>query len=160
QRDVLAGRSPAVQLNVDATRMSQAFMGNGYIQAILTGEVNAFVQRNREDMVLPVDLALRARFNPELDKSWSGSLTAIISQVTMLSLILTGAALIREREHGTIEHLLVMPVSAVEIMLSKVWSMALVVLLAAGFSLRFVVEEALSVPVHGSILLFLCGAAL
>jgi ABC-2 type transport system permease protein len=44
----------------------------------------------------------------------------------MLSIILTGAALIREREHGTIEHLLVMPVTPTEIMLAKVWSMGLV----------------------------------
>jgi hypothetical protein len=47
QRDVLAGRSPAVQLNVDATRMSQAFTGSGYIQQIFTGEVNEFVKRYR-----------------------------------------------------------------------------------------------------------------
>ena len=40
QRDVLAGRSPAIQLNVDATRMSQAFTGSGDIQQIVTGEVN------------------------------------------------------------------------------------------------------------------------
>ena len=36
QRDVLAGRAPAIQLNVDATRMSQAFTGSGYIQSIVT----------------------------------------------------------------------------------------------------------------------------
>lgn len=47
----------------------------------------------------------------------------IINNVTMLSIILTGAALIREREHGTIEHLLVMPVTPTEIMVAKVWSM-------------------------------------
>src|SRR5690606_31295300 len=47
QRDVLAGRSPAAQLNVDATRMSQAFTGSGYIQQIFTGEVNEFVKRYR-----------------------------------------------------------------------------------------------------------------
>ena len=52
----------------------------------------------------------------------------VINNVTMLSIILTGAALIREREHGTIEHLLVMPVTPFEIMTSKVWAMGLVVL--------------------------------
>ncbi|MCK9532789.1 MAG: ABC transporter permease [Gammaproteobacteria bacterium] len=160
ERDVLAGQSPALQLNVDATRMSQAFTGNGYIQAILVGEVNAFVQRNREVDGLPVELALRARFNPELNKSWFGGLTSIISQVTMLSIILTGAALIREREHGTIEHLLAMPVTPVEIMSGKVWSMALVVLTGAAASLVFVVQGALSIPVQGSVPLFLAGAAL
>ena len=52
----------------------------------------------------------------------------VINNITMLSIVLTGAALIREREHGTIEHLLVMPVTPFEIMMGKVWAMALVVL--------------------------------
>ena len=100
------------------------------------------------------------RFNPALEKAWFGGLMEIINSVTMLSIILTGAALIREREHGTIEHLLVMPVTPAEIMLAKVWSMALVVLLAAALSLVFVVQGALQVPIEGSVALFLAGAAL
>lgn len=47
QRDVLAGRTPAVQLNVDATQMGQAFSGAGYIQNIVNTEVNEFVARYR-----------------------------------------------------------------------------------------------------------------
>jgi ABC-2 type transport system permease protein len=160
QRDVLAGRSPEIQLNVDATRMSQAFAGNAYVQQIALGEVGDFVQRYRTTTVPPVDLALRARFNPALEKSWFGVLMQIINNVTMLSIILTGAALIREREHGTIEHLLVMPVTPTEIMLGKVWSMGAVVLLSAGVSLVLVVRGLLHVPVQGSLMLFLAGAAL
>ncbi|HOG03079.1 MAG TPA: hypothetical protein PLL14_03810, partial [Accumulibacter sp.] len=106
QRDVLAGRAPAIQLNVDATRMSQAFTGSGYIQQIVMGEINEFVQRYRGNATPPVDLALRMRFNPALTRAWFGSLMEIINNVTMLSIVLAGAALIREREHGTIEHLL------------------------------------------------------
>ena len=160
QRDVLAGRSPAAQLNVDATRMSQAFTGSGYIQQIFTGEVNEFVKRYRGTDAPPVDLALRARFNPALDKAWFGSVVQIINHITLLSIILTGAALIREREHGTIEHLLVMPVTPAQIMLSKVWSMALVVLIASFLSLNLMVRGVLGVPVEGSIALFFAGAAL
>jgi len=160
QRDVLAGRSPTIQLNVDATRMSQAFTGSGYIQSIVTGEVNAFMEGHRSITTPPVDLALRARFNPELNKSWFGAVMKIIDNVTMLSIILTGAALIREREHGTIEHLLAMPVTPFEIMTSKVWAMGLVVLLAVGLSLTFVVQGLLAVPIEGSVALFLAGAAL
>ncbi|QJY32983.1 ABC transporter permease [Diaphorobacter sp. JS3050] len=160
QRDVLAGRAAEVQLNVDATRMSQAFSGNAYVQQIVLSEVSEFVQRYRGTAAPPVDLALRMRFNPSLDKAWFGSLMQIINSVTMLSIILTGAALIREREHGTIEHLLVMPVTPTEIMLAKVWSMALVVLLAATTSLVLVVQGLLRVPIGGSLGLFLAGAAL
>ncbi len=157
QRDLLAGNRPEVQLNVDATRVSQAFTGAGYIQAIVDQEITGWTGR---EAALPVDLALRARFNPALDPGWFGALTAVISAVTMLSIILSGAALIREREHGTVEHLLVMPVSAAEIMTSKVLSMGGVVLVAAGLSLTFMVQGVLGVPVAGSVALFLAGAAL
>lgn len=160
QRDVLAGRRPAIQLNVDATRMSQAFLGNSYIQNIVTGEVNTFLAKNRQNSVLPVDLDIRARFNPNLNQMWFGSVMAIINNITMLSIVLTGAALIREREHGTIEHLLVMPVTPFEIMISKVWSMGLVVLLASLGSLLLIVRFLLQVPIEGSIALFMCGVAL
>lgn len=160
QRDVLAGRTPALQLNVDATRMSQAFTGSGHIQTLVTEEVQAFMAGVRAPATPPVDLALRVRFNPELNKSWFGAVARIINNITMLAIVLTGAALIREREHGTVEHLLVMPVTPFEIMSSKVWAMALVVLAAAAVSLTVVVQGVLAVPIEGSIALFLAGAAL
>jgi len=160
QRDLLARRSPTIQLNVDATRITQAFAGGGYIQSIVTGEVNEFLARTRSATPLPVDLVLRNRFNPQLNKGWFGAINEIIIAVTMLSIILTGAALIREREHGTLEHLLVMPVTPFEIMASKIWSMGLVVLLASGVALLVVVPGLLSVPIQGSVLLFLFGTAL
>ncbi len=160
QRDVLAGRSPAIQLNVDATQVSMAFTGAGYIQNIGASEVAEFVRRYRGDLQQPAELVLRVQFNPNLTRAWFGSVMEVINQITMLSIILTGAALIREREHGTIEHLLVMPVTPLEIMLAKVWSMGLVVLTAAALSLLLVVQGWLQVPIEGSIALFLAGAAL
>ncbi|MBK1615833.1 hypothetical protein CKO44_20475 [Rubrivivax gelatinosus] len=160
QRDVLAGRRPAVQLNVDATRISQAFTGGGHVQQIVAAEVGEFVAHYRGSTPAGVDLALRMRFNPNLESMWFGSLMELINNVTMLSIILTGAALLREREHGTLEHLLVMPVTPAQIMVAKVWSMGLVVLAAAWFALVFVVQRVLQVPVEGSIALFLLAAAL
>ncbi|CRR78074.1 MULTISPECIES: ABC transporter permease [Pseudomonadota] len=160
QRDLLAGRAPQIQLNVDATRMSQAFVGSGYVQQIVNGEISEFAQRYRSSAVPVVDLALRARFNPALEPSWSGSLAEIIDYIAMLSIVLAGAALIREREHGTVEHLLVMPVTPAQIMLAKVWSMGAVVLLAAAVSIGFVVQGLLDVPIAGSLPLFFVGAAL
>ncbi|MGX5734465.1 ABC transporter permease [Bosea thiooxidans] len=159
QRDLLAGRQPTIQLNVDATRMTQAFSGSGYIQTIVTAEINEFTQRYRAKTTAPIELVLRSRFNPELNQTWFGSVMNLINNVTMLSIVLTGAALIREREHGTIEHLLVMPVTPAEIMIGKVWSMALVVLVATALSLIFVVQGLLAVPIDGSVPLFLAGAA-
>jgi ABC-2 type transport system permease protein len=105
-------------------------------------------------------LALRARFNPELNGAWFASVMEIINSITLLSIVLTGAALIREREHGTVEHLLVMPVTPFEIMISKVWAMALVVMVASFFSLTVVVQKILGVPIEGSLALFFTGVAL
>lgn len=160
QRDVIAGRSPAIQLNIDATRMSQAFAGAGHIQQVVLGEINEFIQRYRGNSAPSVDLALRQRFNPNLERSWFSAIMKIIDQITMLSIILAGAALIREREHGTVEHLLVMPVSPFEIMTGKIWAMGLVVLLATSLSLALIVGAALHVPIQGSIILFLFCTAL
>lgn len=160
QRRVLAGRGAALQLSVDATRMSQAFTGSGYIREIALSEVAAFLQRVRMAPTAPIGLTVRARFNPALTPSWFGGLMEMVNNITMLSMILTGAALIREREHGTIEHLLVMPVSPLEIMLAKLWAMAAVVLAAALVALVAILRALLHVGVLGSVPLFLAGAAL
>jgi ABC-2 type transport system permease protein len=160
QKDLLAGRSPTIQLNVDATQVSQAFTGAGHIQQIISTEVATFVKRYQSAVEVPVEAVIRTAFNPNLSRSWFGAVNEVINQITMLSIILTGAALIREREHGTIEHLLVMPVAPFEIMLAKIWAMGLVVLLASAFALRFIVEGWLQIPIQGSLPLFMLGAAL
>jgi ABC-2 type transport system permease protein len=160
QQELLAGRTPVIQLNVDATAITQAFTGAGHIQQIIADEVSEFVARYRGGQAQPVEAVVHMKYNPNLVRSWFGAVNEVINQITLLSIILTGAALIREREHGTIEHLLVMPITPFEIMAAKVWSMGLVVLAASAIALRFVVEGWLEVPIHGSIGLFLLGAAL
>ena len=160
QRDVQAGRKPTVQVNIDATQMSQAFIGATYIQNILAGEVSRFVLRRSADGAVLIPLVVRVKFNPNLNGMWFGGMMKIISNITLLSVVLAGAALIREREHGTIEHLLVMPLTPVQIMAAKIWANGLVVLVVAGLSLWLVVKGVLGVPIAGSLTLFLFGAAL
>lgn len=160
QRDVVAGRQPTIQVNIDATRMTQAFVGATYIQNIVTDEISDFVQRGEGATALPIALVVRVEFNPNLNGTWFGGAMEIINNITMLSIILTGAALIREREHGTLEHLLVMPLTPLEIMAAKVWANGVVVLAAAGLSLLVVVQGFLGVPIAGSVPLFLFGATL
>lgn len=159
-RNVLAGRAPDMQFNVDATRMSEAFTGSSYVQQIVGAEVAEYVAGHRERAVSPAELVMRARYNPSLDPSWFGAISSVMQSITTLSLILTGAALIREKEHGTVEHLLAMPVTAAEIMLSKIWSMGGAVLLASSFALVVIVQGLMAVPVQGSLVLFIAGAAL
>lgn len=160
QQDLLAGRAPELALSVDATRISQAFSGAGYIEQITAAEITEYLHKHRVNTQLPVDLVLRARFNPNLKSAWFGAVMELINMVTMISIVLTGAALIREREHGTIEHLLVMPVTPAQIMLSKILAMGVVVLLATGLSLHWVIQGLLAVPVEGSVALFLLCTAL
>jgi len=160
ERDVVAGRSPDIQVNIDATRMSQAFIGAGYIQNIMNGEIAGFLKGFRHDATLPISLVPHIKFNPNLSSAWFSSIMEIMNIITMLGIMLTGAALIREREHGTLEHLMVMPINAVEIILAKIWSMGLVVLVAAWLSLHFMVQGVLHVPIQGSVPLFMCGALL
>jgi ABC-2 type transport system permease protein len=160
QRDVQAGRQPDVQVNIDATRMSQAFIGALYIYNIVTAEIGEFIQRRSPEGLPDVALVTRVKFNPNLDGIWFGGVMKIIDNITLLSVILTGAALIREREHGTLEHLLVMPLTPFQIMAAKVWANGAVVLATAALSLWIVVKGALGVPIAGSVALFLFGAML
>ncbi|NTV11667.1 MAG: ABC transporter permease [Zoogloea sp.] len=158
QRDLLAGRTPEMQLAIDATNISQSFSGSSYIQNILATQLG--ILRPSAAQQPPARLATRVRFNPNLTGFWFGGVVEVINNITLLSIILVGAAFIREREHGTIEHLMVMPLTPFEIMAGKVWANSLVVLVAAAFALRVVVQAVMGVPVAGSLELFLAGTAL
>jgi len=160
QRDVAAGRQPEIQLDIDATLVSQAFIGASYITQIVNGEVNEYLTSGREAAATPIRLTTRARFNPNLTGLWFGGVMEAINNVTMLTIILVGAAFIREREHGTIEHLLVMPLTPFEIMMAKIWANGLAVLIGVAFALLVMVQRVLQVPIAGSLPLFLGAAAL
>ncbi len=160
ERDVQAGNCPEIQLNVDATRMGQAFTGAGYIQQIFNQETRDFLHDSGVNIQTLAEVNIRNRFNPNLTGSWFDVLMQLANSVTMFAIILTGAALIRERERGTLEHLMVMPVTAFQIMASKVWSMTVVVFLATGVSLLLVVKWWLDIPTMGNLWLFMGGVAL
>ncbi|MAB13030.1 ABC transporter permease [Parvibaculum sp.] len=160
ERDLLAGRQPELQVNVDATAMSMAGNGAAYIQSIVQQEVQRFLYSTDEIPKAQADVIVRALFNPNLDSVPFTSVMEVINNITMLSVILAGAALIREREHGTLEHLLVMPVSSMEIMVSKLWANGMVIVLAATLSLVIMVHGVLGVETSGSLLLFISGAIL
>ena len=160
ERDVLGKRQPTIQLNVDATAMVQAGIGAGYAQQIIDTEVNDFLARAEPTAPARVDLAIRIAYNPNITTAWFISVMGIINNVTMLAIILSGAALVREREHGTMDHLLVMPLTPFEITMSKVWANGLVIVIAVGLSLYLVVRAILGVPIAGSIPLFMAGTAI
>jgi ABC-2 type transport system permease protein len=156
-----AGRNPGIQVNIDATAMQQAGIGAGYITNIVQNRIASFLRRTAEvTPELPINLVVRKLFNPNSVSSWFKSIVAIINQISLLAVVLTGAAVIREREHGTLEHLLVMPLTSFEIAMAKVWANALVILVATGASLLLVVHMALKVPFAGSVVLWFAGVVL
>ena len=160
QRDVLGGRRPAIQVNVDATAMVQAGLGSGYAQQIITTEITDFLSHSEGVPLSPVNLDVRIAFNPNITTAWFTSVMGIINNVSMLAIILAGAAIIREREHGTMDHLMVMPLTPFEIAMSKVWANGLVITVAVGLSLYIVVRTILGIPIAGSIPLFMVGVVI
>ena len=159
ERDLLGGRNPAIQLSVDATAMVQAGIGSSYAQQIITTEVRNFLSRTERLPQPAVELVVRIAFNPNVTTAWFTSVMGIINSITMLAIVLAGAAVMREREHGTMDHLLVMPLTPFEIAMGKIWANALVITVATGLSLYFVVHHLLGAPLVGSVPLFLCGVA-
>lgn len=158
EQDVLAGRRPSIQLLVDATAMTQAGVGTSYIQEIVLRETLDFLDMRPENAEGPVTFTVRAFFNPNLEDKRHMAIMEIVNNVALLSIILVGAAVVREREHGTIEHLLVMPVTSSEIVLAKIWANGLVVLVAVFLSLNLVARWALGIPINGSIAVYMLGA--
>ena len=160
EHDLRAGRHPDLQLSIDATAMQQAGIGAGYIRNIINDRIASFMQRSDPEAREPVNLVVRKMFNPNGVSAWFSSVVAIINQLTLLTIVLTGAAVIREREHGTLEHLLVMPLTAFEIAIAKVWANGLVILLATAMSMFLIVYTVLKVPFAGSVALWFLGLVL
>jgi ABC-2 type transport system permease protein len=157
---VLGGRQPVIQIDVDATAMVQAGLGSGYAQQIITTEVASFLSHSEGQPLSPVNLDVRIAFNPNITTAWFTTVMGIINNVTMLAIILAGAAIIREREHGTMDHLLVMPLTPFEIVMSKVWANGLVITVAVGLSLYVIIRWMLAIPIAGSIPLFMVGVVI
>lgn len=160
QADLAAERQPELQVDVDATAMAQAGAGARFIESAITEESRAFLNHRPQDPPTTVEAVIRLAFNPNSESAWFLAVMQIVNMCTLLGILLTGAALIREREHGTIEHLLVMPLTPAEIMLAKVWSNGLVILAAATLALNIVVRGILDVPIEGSVALFVAGLAI
>ena len=160
EADVRRGRNTEVQVTSDGTAVMQATVGAAYIQNMIAAEVTRYVHDGDMAASPASDLAIRRAFNPNGTQAWFRAIVSLSDQLSMLVIILTGAALLREREHGTIEHLLVMPLTAFEIALAKVWANGLVIIVAFACSLLLVVEGVLEVPIAGSRGLLLFGTVI
>ncbi len=158
QDELAEDGGPDVQIVTDATAMSQAGRGPGYLASIINATVDPYWKgRGNPDNVPLAGLETRARFNPNMLQGWFVAINQVINNISVLAIFLCGAAVLREREHGNIEHLLVMPLRPFELMFAKIWANGLVVIVAALASLFLVVKGLIGVPIAGSILLFAFG---
>jgi ABC-2 type transport system permease protein len=140
--------------------MEQAGIGHGYITSILGMEITRFALRRDLSEPAVVDLVTHSAFNPNQDKVQFQGVLSLIDKLTIMTMILTGAAVMREREHGTIEHLLAMPLAPFDIAAAKILANAAMVLAAALLAMLVIVEGVLDIAISGSRLLFLLGAGL
>lgn len=147
QADLLAGYNPKIQLLVDATAMTQAAVGTSYIQRIFMQEIQKFLRQDIHTTG-PITPILEVLYNPNHTSHWFMGVMQVVGNISLITLLLSGAAVIRERERGTIEHLLVMPVSSSEIALSKIIANSTIILTVAVLSLYFVVHIGLQVPIR------------
>jgi ABC-2 type transport system permease protein len=97
----------------------------------------------------------RVYFNPNYREAWFEALAHLMYIITLFAILLPAAALVREKEKGTIEQLVVTPLSLFQIIFPKILSMSIVVLAGCFFSLTVVLKGLLDLPVKGSLLLFL-----
>ncbi len=156
--DLKAGRSPAVQLLVDGTNSNTATVAQGYAAKIIQQRGTRVAL---ESGALPpaVELRSRAWFNPDLD-SQVYNVPAVIGVIVLLmSLLLTALSVVREREVGTLEQLLVSPLSATELMLGKTLPVAGIAMMQLGL-VTTVALLWFQVPLRGSVPTLLFAGAL
>lgn len=122
--DLAAGRA-RVQLLLDGSDSNTATVARGYAEVI----VQNFAAAHASGARLALELRERAWFNPDLS-SRDYNVPAVIGAIILLvSLLLTSLAVVREREIGTLEQLMVSPLTAGELIMGKTLPFALISLL-------------------------------
>ncbi|OGF24264.1 MAG: ABC transporter permease [Candidatus Eisenbacteria bacterium RBG_19FT_COMBO_70_11] len=152
--DIASGRGATVQLLFDGTNSNTATVASGYAERI----VQSFGARLAGGSAAPaVDLRPRAWYNPDLSSRDYNVPAVVGSLMLLVSLLLTALAVVREREIGTLEQLMVSPLTARELIAGKTIPFAIIGL----FDLALVTTVALlwfRVPFNGNLLLLVLGS--
>jgi ABC-2 type transport system permease protein len=154
--DLRRGRSARIQLLFDGTNSNVATVAKGYAERIVQSFGASFVTGPAPALI---DLRERAWFNPAL-VSQHYNVPAVVGGIIMIvALLLTSLAIVRERELGTLEQLMVSPLTAGELMAGKTIPFAVIGLidLALVFAIAFWWFQ---VPFRGSALLLLVASLL
>ncbi len=140
------GANAQLNLLLDATAASQAFTTLGYLQNI----VLEFAKLD-----FPVEIKSHKLFNQNADNKSFMALTELLSVITLLIVILTAAAFVKEKEDGTWDIMLLMPVDPRVTILAKSLSQVAIVLGGVVLALGFVVLGAFDTPLNGSFWAFM-----
>jgi ABC-2 type transport system permease protein len=163
---LMTGEPTAVQLLVDTTNSPNGLSAASYAARIVArfGQESAFerdgsVGDSSQELPL-ITSDHRVWYNPDQNEAWFECISHLVRQITIFALLLPAAALVREKERGTVEQLLVSPLTPFQIMISKVLAMTVVILCATAVGLFGVMQPVFGVPIKGSIWLFFTLAAL
>lgn len=159
QEALAAGEPTAVQLQVDATNSPQGLSAAAYSarivaefgQDVLRRKVGSEPDRQRLPLI---QSSHRVWYNPNQDESWFMGIAEVLTLTTVFAVLLPGAAMVREKERGTVEQLLVSPLTSFQIMFPKVIAMTMVILLGTALSLFVILRPLFHVPFKGSMLLY------
>jgi ABC-2 type transport system permease protein len=159
----LARNEPAdIQVMIDGTNSNSASMALANVQAIFSQAKIKFLDKPGSKYVASELISLRPRlwFNPNLDSTWFMAFSELCSEVTMVAILLPAAALVREKEYGTVEQLLVSPLKPWHIMLSKIIPMIILVLTFTTLCLYAILGPAFDFYPIGSLGTFLLATAI
>lgn len=159
QAKILAGQTAPVQVIIDGADANAAMIVQGYaakIGAKFSHVIAARMERQNKVAPVKIEVESRAWFNPNLD-SHNFFVPAVVgSTVTLITLILTSMAIVREKEMGTMEQIIVTPITPLEFILGKVVPFILIVFIDVLIILPVSIYL-FAVPFNGSaILLFVC----
>ena len=166
QRRVDGTRQAQIQVITDGAFASSATIAIAYIAAISSSYSVSILEHRAGaaglslSSVPQVDERLRVKFNPNMSSTWFSGLLELLNMITMVSLLLTAADLVREKEHNTLEQLLVTPARPIEIFIAKIVPTILVVLGLSVLSFFLVLKPAFHLPIRGSLGVFYGVAAL
>jgi len=162
ERQVRRGQA-SFQVISDGTLATSATIAVAHLSTIAAA-YNAHLVESRRDgstlRVLGVDARIRVAYNPNQTYAWFSSVLELLNMTTMVSMLLTAAATVREKERGTLDQLLVTPLHPVELCAAKIVPTIVVVVLLSFLSLTVIVRGVFAAPVHGSLLLFYSVTAL
>lgn len=155
----------SVQLLVDTSRATRGYLASSYSVRIGASFSQDWAGQNAgradsEELIPVIINQTRIRYNPTLNEAWFNSIGELLVMMTVMCILLPATALVREKERGTIEQLLVSPLSPFQIMFSKVVAMIGVSVAGVALSLLGIMGPLFAVPCRGSIWLFFVLTAL